>query len=308
MNRNVPAIVVGVDGSTSALQATRWAAREAARRELPLRVVQACAPPKISHPTSLAAQEGYLDAVHRQSRHWAREAVAVARREALGLTVVDIFRVGHPAGVLIEESGGPSMVVLGSRGLGGFPDLRAGSVAVAVAEHAGCPVVVVRGSTVDDPPPVDGPVLVGIDGSVTSDAAVDFAFETAFSRGAELIALQAWNDVAFDGAWSRVSLDADRRVIAEQQRRLLDERLTGWREKYPEVPVRGLVVRDQPVRALLKAAEEASAWLVVVGARGVGGGLTGMGMGSTSRVLLYHAACPVAVIRSEQDSQKGADR
>lgn len=306
-NRN-GAIVVGVDGSTSALQATRWAAREAARLQLPLRVVQACVPPGINHPTSLAVQEAYLDALHQQSRHWAREAVMLARRAAPGLTVTDVFRVGHPAGVLIEESIGTPMVVLGSRGFGGFPDLRAGSVAVAVAEHARCPVVVVRGSTVDDPAPAGGPLLVGVDGSAASDAAVDFAFETAASRGAELIALHAWNDVAFDGAWTRVPLGADRRVIAEQQLRLLDERLAGWREKYPEVPVRGLVVRDQPVRALLKAAEDAGAWLVVVGARGVGDDLTGMGMGSTSRALLYHAACPVAVVRPEQDSPEGTDQ
>jgi nucleotide-binding universal stress UspA family protein len=308
MSRSVPAIVVGVDGSTSALQATRWAAREAARRKLALRVVQACVPPRISHPTSRTVQEEYLDALHQQSRHWAREAVAVARREVPGLAVVDVFRVGHPAGVLIEESVGAPMVVLGSRGLGGFPDLRAGSVAVAVAEHARCPVVVVRGSTVDDPPPVGGPLVVGVDGSAASDAAVSFAFETAASRRAELIAVHAWNDVTFDGAWTRVPLAADRRVIAEQQLRLLDEWLAGWREKYPEVPVRGLVVRDQPVRALLKAAEDAGAWLVVVGARGVGGDLTGMGMGSTSRALLYHAACPVAVVESEQDSQEGMGR
>lgn len=305
MNKSVPTIVVGVDGSTSALQATRWAAREAARRTLALRVVQACVPPGISHPTSLAVQEEYLDALHRQSRHWAREAVALARTEAPGLDVVDVFRVGHPAEVLIEESAGARMVVLGSRGFGGFPELRAGSVAVAVAEHARCPVVVVRGSTADDPPPAGGPVLVGVDGSAASDAAVDFAFETAASRGAELIALHGWNDVIFDEGWTRVPLAADRRVIAEEHLRLLDERLAGWREKYPEVPVRGLIVRDQPVRALLKAAEDAGAWLIVVGARGVGGELTGMGMGSTSRALLYHATCPVAVVRSEQDGQEG---
>ena len=308
MNERVPAIVVGVDGSTSALQATRWAAREAVRLRLTLRVVQACVPLGVSHPTSLAVQEEYLDAMHGQSRHWAREAVAVARREAPGLVVVDVFRVGHPAGVLIEESVGAPMVVLGSRGLGGFPELRAGSVAVAVAEHARCPVVVVRGSTVDDLPPAAGPLLVGVDGSMASDAAVAFAFETAASRGVELIAVHAWNDVAFDGAWTRVPRDVDQREIAERQLRLLDERLAGWREKYPEVPVRGLVVRDQPVRALLKAAEDGDAWLIVVGARGAGNDLTGMGMGSTSRALLYHATCSVAVVRPEHDSREGTDR
>lgn len=303
----VPAIVVGVDGSTSALHATRWAAKEARRRNLPLVVVQACDSPTIHHPTTRLAQEEYLDAVHHQSRHWAREAVAAARIAAPGLVVTDVFRVGHPAGVLIEESVGAHMIVLGSRGLGGFPELRAGSVAVAVSEHARCPVVVVRGSRVGDPPPVDGPVLVGVDGSPASDAAVEFAFDAAAAQGAELIALHGWNDVSFDGVWTRVPLAVDRRAIAEQHLRLLDDSLAGWREKYPEVPVRGLVVRDQPVRGLLRAAEEAGARMIVVGARGIGDGVAGMGIGSTSRTLLYHAECPVAVVRSDQDSRERTD-
>ena len=190
---------------------------------------------------------------------------------------------------MIEESVGARMIVLGSRGLGGFAELRAGSVAVAVSEHARCPVVVVRGSTVDAPPPGDGPVLVGVDGSPAADAAVALAFDTAGAWGAELIALHGWDDVSFDGAWTRVPFAADRRVIAEQHMKLLDEYLAGWREKHPDMPVRGVVVRDQPVRALLRAAEDAGARLIVVGARGIGDGAAGMGMGSTSRALLYHA-------------------
>jgi nucleotide-binding universal stress UspA family protein len=308
MTSMVPQIVVGVDGSTSALHAARWAAREALRRKLSLRVVQVCVPQEVWRPTSLAVQEAYLDAVHLQSRHWAREAVAAARRAAPGLVAVDVFRVGHPASVLLDESVGARMIVLGSRGIGGFPELGAGSVAVAVAEHARCPVVVVRGSTEDGAPPADGPVLVGVDGSATSDAAVDFAFDTASSRGVELIALHAWNDVSFNGVWTRVPLATDQQVIAQQHQRLLDERLAGWREKYPDVPVRRVVACDHPVRALLKAAQDEAAWGIVVGARGTGGALTGMGMGSTSRTLLYHTTCPVAVVRPDQDGREGTDR
>jgi nucleotide-binding universal stress UspA family protein len=298
-----PAIVVGIDGSTSALHATRWAATEASVRRLPLRLVYVSDLPAIHHPTTVAGQEAYIDALHHQGRHWVREAVATARSGAPAIEITDVVRVGGAAAVLIDESTGAHTTVLGSHGLGGFPGQRAGSVAAAVAEHAHSPVVVVRGHTPEDPPPAGGPVLVGVDGSPASEAAIDFAFDIASFRGVQLIAVHCWSEVTFDRMWTVVPLTANWRAVAEEEQRLLDERMAGWQEKYPDVPTRRLTVHDTPVRALLKEAEQLAAQLVVVGTRGLGQALTGMGMGSTSRALLQHGECPVAVVRPKGENQ-----
>jgi nucleotide-binding universal stress UspA family protein len=198
---------------------------------------------------------------------------------------------------MIDESVGAPVVVLGSRGLGGFTGLLVGSVAQATAQHGYCPVVVVSGRTLEDPPPTTGPVLVGVDGSPASEAAIGFAFEAASVRGVGLVAVHTWTEVVFDGVWTTFKLDTDWRVLAAEERRLLDERMAGWQEKYPDVLVRRLVVRDRPVRALLEQAEQSGAQLIVVGARGTGAAFTGMGLGSTSHALLHHSECPVAVVR-----------
>jgi nucleotide-binding universal stress UspA family protein len=83
-------------------------------------------------------------------------------------------------------------------------------------------------------------------------------------------------------------------AVEAEEREVLAERLAGWCEKYPDVPVRRLVVRDRPARALV--GESGRAQLVVVGSRGRGG-LRGMVLGSVSQALLHHAHCPVAVVR-----------
>lgn len=296
-----PAIVVGIDRSLSALHATRWAAKEAESRKLPLRLVHAYDPPAVHHPTTRSGQAEYLDALRDNGRHWVREAVAAARKVAPGVEVTDVVRVGGAVDGLIAESVGSRLTVLGYGGLGDFPDVPAGSIAIPLAEHGHSPVVVVRGATPTGPPPDVGPVVVGVDGSPASEAAVAFAFDTASFRRAELIAVHCWSPVTFDGVWRVSPLAADEQTVTEDERKLLDERLAGWQEKYPDVAVRRMVVRDQPVRALLRAAEHFAAALVVVGTRGLGDAVTGMGPGSTSHALLRHGTCPVAVVRPHCD-------
>ncbi|WP_189226392.1 universal stress protein, partial [Saccharothrix coeruleofusca] len=136
----------------------------------------------------------------------------------------------------------------------------------------------------------DGAVVVGVDGSPVSEQAVAFAFEQASSRAAPLTALIAWTDLPTGGVdWARVE---------QERRRLLAERLAGWQEKYPDVRVTRVVVRDRPVRALLAAARGAR--LLVVGSRGAGG-FQGMLLGSTSQALVSHAPCPLAVVRPREE-------
>jgi nucleotide-binding universal stress UspA family protein len=135
-------------------------------------------------------------------------------------------------------------------------------------------------------------------------AAVGFAFQAASVRGTDLIALHTWTEVSFDGAWTALPLDTDPEEVAERERRVLGEALAGWADRYPDVTVARLVRRDRPVRALLAEAQRVGAQLIVVGSRGHGEAMTGMGMGSTSRALLYHAECPVAVARPDTDREE----
>jgi nucleotide-binding universal stress UspA family protein len=297
INENGRPVVVGVDGSDSALHAVRWAAREAERRDAPLRLVHATNLVPVRHPRQIAPPPEYTAAVLAQGSRWLTEASEAARDVVPGLPLTTDQRAGVPAAVLIAESGTAQLVVLGSRGLGGFASLLVGSVAVALAAHGHCPAVVTHSATVDGAPPTVGPVVVGVDGSELSDAALTLAFEAAAARDVPLVAVHTWQDVNMAGAWAVLPGTIDWDWLQEQEEKLLAERLVTWREKFPQVEVRPVVVRDRPDHALL--AHGADAQLVVVGSRGRGA-LVGLGLGSVSQALLHHARCPVAVARTEE--------
>jgi nucleotide-binding universal stress UspA family protein len=286
-------VVAGVDGSESALRAVRWAALEAARRRAPLRLVAAVP------SASATAQFAYSgtgpdprDVLLRQARthlaHAAQAAVDAAPGTAPAQEVLD----GFPIPRLIEEARSAQLVALGDRGLGGVTGLLVGSVAFALAAQGACPVVVVRGRT----EAADGPVIIGVDGSPVSEAALAFAFESAAMRRAPLLAVHVWWDLLLDPV-TLPSLDWD--AMAERERAELAERLAGWGEKYPDVAVERLVARDHPARVLAEQSERAQ--LLVVGSRGRGG-VSGLVLGSVSHAVLHRSACPVAAVRADLGS------
>lgn len=284
-------VVVGVDGLACALQAVRWAAAEAVQRRLPLRLVSVYTWPA----GRLVADPGLGVDPRRILRDAAREQLATAARAAAaaapGLEVEQVTVEGFAVPVLQRESAEATLVVLGDRGLGGFTGLLIGSVAVALAAHSACPIVVVRGRGPDAMAPRTAPVVVGVDGSPTGDAVVAFAFEAAALWGVPLVAVHTWHDHLID---PRMAVLIDLDAIAAQEREVLGERLTGWSEKYPDVSVRPLVVHERAAHALVQ--ESSDAQLLVVGSRGRGG-LAGMLHGSVSQAVLHHAHCPVAVVR-----------
>jgi len=281
-------IVVGVDGSASVSTAVEWAAEEAARHRVPLRLVHAYVLPSRGYPEIVLTGHEVRQAFEQQGNRWLEEAADVARAFAPDVPVETSLVVDRPAAALIAASHDASRVVLGSRGLGGFSGLLVGSVAVAVSAHGTSPVVVVR-----DGFRHDGPVVVGVDGSPASEEAVGFAFAEASLSGAPLTAVIAWTDFLVDSPHhSRFRVDWSQ--VEAEQLRLLAERLAGWQEKYPDVRVERVVRHDRPVRALLDVAQDAR--LLVVGSRGMGG-FTGMLLGSTSQALVHHAPCPLAVVR-----------
>ena len=136
-----PLIVVGVDGSPEAASALEVAIEEARLRQAVLHVTYAY--PSMGHPLTGSTGREY----HVQTEHDARkvlEAAAAAAPSTSGLEVEWLGVPGNPSEVLIQASRGASLLVVGSRGLGGFMGLMIGSVSNQCVHHAHCPVLVVR--------------------------------------------------------------------------------------------------------------------------------------------------------------------
>ncbi|MGW2370984.1 MULTISPECIES: universal stress protein [Kitasatospora] len=278
----VRSVVLGVDARDTGSMAAAWAADEAARRGLPLRLVHAV--PSLFREFRPLDQAGYHKALVERAEQAIDRASAVVwdRHPALALTT-DIAE-DLPAPALCRESRRAALVVLGSRRLGRVAEtLSAYSVAVPVSAQAHCPVAVVRDPehTTQDPPYV----VLGVDGSPSSEAAVDFAFDLAAERRAALRVLWVWHRPPVG--------HLDEPATVQLLRRLLFECTAGRHDRYPDVTVTHELVHGHPVEELGIASEHALA--VVVGRRG-SGGFTGMRLGSVPHGLLHRANCPVITV------------
>ncbi|WP_020551703.1 universal stress protein [Embleya scabrispora] len=290
-------IVVGVEHTDAGRLAMVWAADEAARRALPLRLVHALDWPADAdrnpelNPHRQTWSERFRDAGLRALDE-ARDLV-VTRHP--GLSVNAVLADGTPVAALREQSRDAAMIVLGSRRLSTATELlTTGGIAVPVTAHARCPVVVVREPehTGAEPPTI----VVAVDGARRSEPAVAYAFDEAARRGATIVAV---NVRQLSGG-----LVAGLRMREEMQegRLALAETLAGWTEKYPSVPVHREVAVGHPVEVLREAAEHALC--LVVGTRGRGG-FAGLLLGSVSQGLIRHARCPLVVVPTPYDETSG---
>ena len=284
-------VLVGVDGSPSALRAVRWGAAEAARRRMPLQLLTTFAWAVDPGGEPGDTQDRYREVLLGRSRAGLDEAVQAAAEEAPDIEIRHRVVIGSAIAVLVEESRRADVVVLGSRGLTRLDGLVIGSVAAALATRAACPVVVVRGAEWESPEADPRPVVVGVDGSATSEAAVGFAFEAAAARGVTLVAVHAWSDLIPDPA---VEPSLDWTSIESDQHHLLGSLLAPWAEKHPDVAVEQVLTRAGPGRTLVEQSERAQ--LLVVGSRGRAK-FAGLVLGSVSNAVLHRADCPVAIAR-----------
>lgn len=288
---NLP-IVVAVDGSESAAAAALWAAEEATRRHTALLIFTAYGVEDAGFGGKVYPPSEWLKIKEAAAEDMLRETRGTLESAVPGLEISTEASDRGPTPALLEVSERARVLVTGEP-VGALQGLFSGSPDVDLAARAHCPVVVVRGAETSSP---DAPVVVGVDGSPLSEAAIAWAFEEASLRDAPLIALHAWHDGDTDGLFTEGNVHFQGEAVEDADRRLVAQRLAGWQERYPDVKVERLVERDKPRHRLLAASRTAQ--LVVVGSRGRGG-FAGLVLGSTSQALLHHAGCPVMVVRAE---------
>ena len=268
-------VLVGYDGTPDADIALQWAAETAALMGHSVRAVmvdeggsQPGAPTGWEPDDKIPAQ---VDAVLA-----AAGAEGTAERH-----------VGNLESVLLQQATQAEMLIVGSRGHGWTAQTF--SVSQHLVRHAPCPVVVVR------PPasPDADRIIVGLDGSEESIAALRFACHRACLTNEVVVALDAWESgpVQLD---HRGQLPARLNARSAAANATLAESVAGVQGDYPAVKLEREPVAMAPGLALTEASAKAS--LVVTGSRGRGV-LTGLLLGSVSQHLLHHAQCPVAVVR-----------
>jgi len=282
-------VVTAIDGSAESLCAAEWAAGEALLRSVPLRIVSAAAVLPWMTGLQVGPDRDHIADLIRAEREKALDAAASrAARAAPGLVIVTDPVDGAPAQAVTEAGYGASMLVVGSRGVGAFTAMMLGSVSRYAADHAACPVVVVR----DLPHVTSGQVAVGVD-DLDATGSLAFAFEEARLRKAGLMAVHACYLPQASLSRAQAAWPPPGPVEAEAARQLT-ALLDPWREKYPDVAVSQDVVPGHPGRAL--AGLSARAGMVVIGRHSGPSGRPGPG--TVRHAVLSHAHGPVAVIPS----------
>ncbi|MGW2183200.1 universal stress protein [Streptomyces sp. NPDC001732] len=283
-------VVVGVDGSEGSLRALDWAAAEAARSRLPLRVV---------HASLWERYEGMrptFDTGRPAEQILAEHLVASAQERVHRLRaevkVIADVQPEDASDALVRESHEAALVVLGSRGRGRIAGMLLGSVSLAVAGRSHCPVVVIP-ATAPGVRPEPGRVVVGIGDAPGPSAAARFALSRAASRHGELIAVRAWRCPAHETADHPLLVSSPASAHRQQAENHLEDVLAVLERTGPDAAVRRSVVQGPVHQVLIEEAAEAE--LLVVGARRTGRH-RGPHLGPVNHAVLHYASCPVAVV------------
>ncbi|MEV7017902.1 universal stress protein [Streptomyces sp. NPDC093991] len=288
-------VVAAVDGSQDGLRALEWALDAARRRGATLRVLHVRADLPRTRPEARDAGPPGADEdpVLAQAR---------ARVDELGGTpsVEYVVTEGVPGALLPEAGAEARLLVLGSRGRGGFASLLLGSNSLAAARDAVCPVVVVprpgRGGEEDAPARPDGPVVVGVNADGPDAATLGFAFAEAALRrtGLRVVTAYPWPLQTMMLPGEVPPAQADQEAIEHETRVLADGFLAPYRERHPEVAAEVAVEPGDAAGHLVGGSRDAS--LVVVGRHRRRLFAPARMMGSVTQAVLLHAHSPVAVV------------
>jgi nucleotide-binding universal stress UspA family protein len=279
-------VIVGYDGSSQAERAVEWAASEAEQRGWPLRIVQSWREPFRGGrmPPEPWRVEADVRLIVDRSLDDARQKVEAGHP---AVTVDTVLSDEPPWAAVVGGADADDLVVVGARGQGGFLGLSLGSVSAKVARRSPAPVIVVRGQRSS----IEPRIVVGVDGSPWSRAALRFAADEAERSGDHLVVALAWSLLLPAGP---VGVDAFRPDYgaAEAERALAA--IVADEVEAPGLVVEQVVICDLPARAVLELAVDAR--LLVVGAHGHGGAGP-WDLGSISQQVLLHACGSVAVVR-----------
>ncbi|MEV8070403.1 universal stress protein [Streptomyces sp. NPDC085995] len=293
---STPPVVAAVDGSDDSLRALDWALDAARRREAPLHAVHVRQYAAWYQPDVLVAgpPPGEDDPVLDQAR------AHLARRDS-GATVVEYLGLDGLPGALLPELGATAqLLVLGSRGRGGFASLLLGSNGLSVARDADCPVVVVPRpdrAAHGEPPTERGPrVVVGVNADSPDEAVLSFAFAEAALRGARVQAVAAYpwpvQPWLTPGEIAPPVIDQD--AVERDTRTLVEGFLAPHQARHPDVPAGTTVAPGDAAGHLVAASQAAD--LVVVGRHRRRLLAPARMLGSVTHAVLLHAASPVAVV------------
>jgi len=302
-----PRVVVGVDGSPGARQALRTALRTAAQRSARLDVVAAF-PAPVVWTRGAPIEVPDVDALRTATRRRADGLIAEVTGELAGvprvgdvpvtLTVTD----EPPVHALRDAAAGADLLVVGSRGRGAVRSALLGSVALHSVSHAPCPVLVVHPTLVEGDRPAR--VVVGVDGSAGSRAALLAAADEAVRCGAELDVVAAWSPADSWTDLSTIALptwDEERSRVRHATASVVEEVLAARAGPVPAVRLE--VVDGAAADVLVERSREAR--LLVVGSHGRGA-LRGLLLGSVALHCAMHAAAPVLVVRPTPQPVRGA--
>lgn len=283
-------VVVGVDGSFTAIRTARWAAAVAETFAAPLLIAHAR--PPIGEGVSFAGGPAAELSAQRESS----EAILGAAEHAVrgsfrDLPITTAQLDGFADEVLVELSRRARLIVLGSDAVTVGTAILVGSTIISVATHSICPVIAWRG---EEAAPTRLPIVLGVDHDHDSRVAVTAAFEFAHRFGLGILAVHAWSTRQSPGDVT-LPFMVDSNQMEKAARKHLSDVLSPWVEIYPGVTVSQIVEPNKPSRALLRRSEDAQ--MIVVGSRGRGL-LAGAMLGSTGLSLLHHSAVPVMICRS----------
>jgi nucleotide-binding universal stress UspA family protein len=283
-------ITAGVDGTEESLAALAWAAREAVRRGLPLRVVQAWRfqPYEAIDAADQDTQAGWV-------RDGLAEAAGTVTSRHAGLEVSTDVLEGDPVDTLVAAAAEAELLVLGSRGHGPVVGFLLGSVGQQVIADVTRPVVLVRAGDEATGEAAGREIVVGQQGDPEDSAeTLRFAFETAAARGAAVRAVRAWTlPPVFAYSPGSMKLLDEAGGLEPYERKALAAALQPLRERFPDVPVVEHIEMGSAGQVLLSVA--ARAQLMVVGRRARRTAV-GARIGSVAHGVLHHADCPVSVV------------
>ncbi|MFD5600572.1 universal stress protein [Leucobacter sp. NPDC058333] len=275
--------LIGVDGSEQSRVALAWGLARATERGASVELIH------VADDSFLSESVAFLSEAQQASEQMLQAETVYARELGFAGPIIGTAVVGHPIAEIESASKRVDLVILGAHHGGRFSGSFFGTRAVKVAATSHCPVAVIPKI---DPRP-NAPVVVGVDGSESSQRAIAFAAEQASLREVPLVAVYAWMPPLTPGLeylWSEELVESQRAAAEEA----MAIGVAGIAQRYPDLEVRREIVQSAPVAALVQAAEHAE--LLVVGSRGRGG-ITRLLLGSVSHGVLQALPCPVVVTR-----------